>query len=429
MKKQHLFLGIINLLIIFAFITNKSILSWASEKNPTTAHSLCLSSLSPPSEQKQYMAIEAFIELSHTIEDDSAGSIFILFANTYLDEDIESFMGPDWQKDITKYTQSWKKQDAIDFLGFLAEEIGTNETLDAIKSASGLRWIRHNSFRDKMHFLEQYLSVNKYKDVLKRTSLKSFAPNNVKGIKSNVGKVENIIGKAQTVQLIEEEDNFTAFTVINTEIDNIERYLREDRNIPTKTVHGMIARDIRAFMNASLHYLQARLSYIERISDISRDDVNQMMIDYFPAFTENYFTYNRSPLHIAVYAGDTDLATSLIDNKVDSVNVKDIEGWTPLHVASYTGNKNLASLLIKKGADVNKVDRRGLTPLDVATYAQNIELVSLLISSGTSKEISATFQGSSWTPFYWSPDAIAEEIISFLKENNYHPDASLKNTD
>ena len=252
---------------------------------------------------------------------------------------------------------------------------------------------------------------------MKKTSLKSFAPNNVKGMESNVRKIENIIGKEQTVQLI--EDHFSAFTVINTEIDNIEKYLREDRNIPTKTVHEMIVRGIRAFMNASLHYLQARLSYIERIGDISKDDVNQMMIDHFPAFTENYFTYNRSLLHIAVYVGDTDLATSLIDNKVDSVNVKDIEGWTPLHVASYKGDKKLASLLIKNGADVNKVDRRGLTPLDVATYAQNIELVSLLIKRGASEEISAAFRESNWIPFYWSLDAVAEEMRSFLKENHH----------
>ena len=102
------------------------------------------------------------------------------------------------------------------------------------------------------------------------------------------------------------------------------------------------------------------------------------------------------------------------------MNVKDIEGWTPLHVASYKGDKKLASLLIKNGADVETKDRKGLTPLDVAIYAQNIELVSLLIKRGASEEISAAFRESNWIPFYWSPDAVAEEMRSFLKEN-HHP--------
>ena len=160
MKKQHLFSILIHLSIVFVLITSQLTLGWTSRKNPIKdrpVNELCPSTLLPPSEQKQYMAIETFVELSQTIEDNSAGSIFIFFANTYSDEDIESFMGPDWQKDITKYTQSWKKQDAINFLGFLAEQIGTNETLDAIKSASGLRWIRYNSFKDKMYFFRTIL--------------------------------------------------------------------------------------------------------------------------------------------------------------------------------------------------------------------------------------------------------------------------------
>ena len=185
-------------------------------------------------------------------------------------------------------------------------------------------------FRNKMSFLEQYLGINRFINMLEKTPLKDLAPNNVRGMRANIRKVENIVGEEQTIQLV--ENDVGAFTVIGTEIDKIEQYLREDRGIPVETVHKMIMESIRAFMNASLPYLQARVSYVEGMSSISKEDVNQMIIEHFPAFVENYFTYNRLPLHISVYVGDANLADSFIERQINDVDATDIEGWTSLHI-------------------------------------------------------------------------------------------------
>ena len=411
-------LSLISIFITFVLIVGKLTPGWASEKKPVkhfTTDDICPSVLLPTSEQKErYTEPQKVIEgsvSSQVVKDDSASSVFIGFAKDYLGEDTESFMGPDWQENIIRHTQSWKKQDTIDFLILLVKKIGINETLNAIKNTSSLRWIRYDPFRDKMNFLEQYLGVHRYTNMLKKTPLKSFAPNNVKGIRDNIKKIEDIIGREQTVQLV--ENDFSAFTFINTEIDSIEQYLREDRNIPIEIVHEMIIKNIRAFMNASLHYIQARVSYLERISGILKEDVNQMMIGHFLALTENYFKYNRLPLHISVYVGDVNLADSLIRNKTNDVNATDIEGWTPLHVAAYVGDKNLASLLINHRADINKVDRMGLTPLHVATYTQNIDLVSLLIENGVDVNIP---DKNGWTPLFLAVYKNNSDIVSLLLE-------------
>ena len=419
MKKQYLLLSFINLFISVVLIMSKLTLGEASEIKPIIDN-VCPSSLLPSSEG-QYaevqQTIETFIKLSQVIEDNSASSVFVVFAKVYLGEDVESFMGSDWKKNIVRHTQSWKKQDAIDFLIFLVKRIGIDATLNTIKSTSSLRWIRYRPFKDKLYFLEQYLGVDTtsisretpsensvpdntkgiivdgYTNMLKKTPLKDFAPNNVQGIRDNIKKIEPLIGRKQTVQLI--EDDFSALTVINTEIDNIEQYLREDRAIPTETIREMMIRNTRAFMNASLHYMEVRFSYLERMSGLSKEDTNQMMIDNPLAFIKNYFSYNRSPLHISVYIGDINLASSLINE--DTVNAVDIEHWTPLHVTSYTGDKNLASLLIENEADVNSVDNAGLTPLHVAVYQQNKDIVSLLLEHEASIDIP---DKAGWMPLF-----------------------------
>ena len=417
MKKQHSFLNFISLFITFVLITSKLTLGWASERNPIIKKSAtdhCPSTLLRSSQQEKLhirsqQAITASV-LGQGVKDDSAGPVFIRFAKKSLGKDFEELIGVDWQGDIVKHTQHWKKQDAIDFLLFLINEIGIEATLNAIKNTSYLRWILYKPFRDKTNFLEESLGRDRYLSMLKKTPLKVFAPNNVKGIRGNVEKVERIIGKEQTIQLL--ENDFGAFTVINTEIDNIEQYLREDRNISTRVVHEMITKNIRAFMNARLHYIQARFSYLEGMSGISTEDANQMMVDKPLAFIESYFAYNRSPLHMSVYVGDIYLVSSLINHGID-VNTKDIEGWTPLHVESYTGDKNLASLLIENRADVNAVDKMGLTPLHVAVYRQNMDIASLLINAGASVNIP---DKAGWTPLFLAIFKKDIDMVTLLLE-------------
>jgi ankyrin repeat protein len=62
-----------------------------------------------------------------------------------------------------------------------------------------------------------------------------------------------------------------------------------------------------------------------------------------------------TPLHWAVFAGNTEVAALLIQEGAD-VNARDVNQKTPLHWAASRGMTEVAALLIEKGADVNALN-------------------------------------------------------------------------
>jgi ankyrin repeat protein len=88
-----------------------------------------------------------------------------------------------------------------------------------------------------------------------------------------------------------------------------------------------------------------------------------------------------TPLHVAAFTGQKDVAALLLANKA-AVNARDKEGQTPLHWAAERGQKDVAALLLANKADVNAVDRDGWTPLHfVADFGErNIDIEELLLA-------------------------------------------------
>lgn len=78
-----------------------------------------------------------------------------------------------------------------------------------------------------------------------------------------------------------------------------------------------------------------------------------------------------SPLHLAVLAGDPEIALLLINNGADvNLRARDSAGGTPLHWAVFWANGDMAVLLMDKGADLTAKDNLGADPL-ATTYAEN----------------------------------------------------------
>lgn len=117
-----------------------------------------------------------------------------------------------------------------------------------------------------------------------------------------------------------------------------------------------------------------------------------------------------SPLILACYRGNTEVAKFLIDH-VKDLNYKSQEG-TALAGLSVKYNKDLVTYLLSKNADPNIADATGSTPLFWAVKFGNKELIELLVKykADTSKKDSMGM-----TPFEYALQTNNKEIINLLK--------------
>jgi hypothetical protein len=69
--------------------------------------------------------------------------------------------------------------------------------------------------------------------------------------------------------------------------------------------------------------------------------------------------------HCAVASGNTNIVAMMIKRGAD-INRVDGYGATPLHVATKTDDHQMIQFLMKHGADPNKRNRDGMTPLETA---------------------------------------------------------------
>ncbi|KQT16494.1 hypothetical protein ASG31_13360 [Chryseobacterium sp. Leaf404] len=149
------------------------------------------------------------------------------------------------------------------------------------------------------------------------------------------------------------------------------------------------------------------------IFDVARSgtvaDVKELMKsnpDIINETNENGF----SPLILACYRGNIEVAKYLIDN-VKDLNYKSNEG-TALAGLSFRYNKVLAEHLLNKKADPNIADSTGTTPLFWAVKAGNTELVQILLKHNADKTVKDSM---GMTPFEYALKTDNKEIINLLK--------------
>ncbi|ROH89947.1 ankyrin repeat domain-containing protein [Chryseobacterium cucumeris] len=149
------------------------------------------------------------------------------------------------------------------------------------------------------------------------------------------------------------------------------------------------------------------------IFDIARNgtvtEVKELMKqnpDVINQINENGF----SPLILACYRGNTDVADFLIEN-VKDVNYKSREG-TALAGLAIKYNKDLVEHLLKKKADPNIADETGYTPLFWAVKSGNKDLVEQLLKYKADK---TKKDSMGMTPFEYALQTNNKEIINLLK--------------
>ncbi|KAK9249298.1 ankyrin repeat-containing domain protein [Lipomyces tetrasporus] len=103
-----------------------------------------------------------------------------------------------------------------------------------------------------------------------------------------------------------------------------------------------------------LHYAVSRVRY----------DVAVRLIEKFPGAVRIRDRQNQVPLHRAAAIGNIPLINLLIKNK-SPLNTVDRSGWTPLFHAAAEGHGDAALVLVRAGADTEKLDPDGNTFLKV----------------------------------------------------------------
>jgi hypothetical protein len=121
--------------------------------------------------------------------------------------------------------------------------------------------------------------------------------------------------------------------------------------------------------------------------------------------------YGFSPLILACYKGNTEVAKFLIEKKANLDYVSD-EG-TALMAAVVKGNPKLTKLLLEKGANPNLTNHNGTTSLMYAVKFKNIEIIKLLLEYKANKSL-IDKEGNS--AFEYAIQTTNEEIINLLKE-------------
>ena len=152
---------------------------------------------------------------------------------------------------------------------------------------------------------------------------------------------------------------------------------------------------------------------VKSIFDIARSgtvaEVQELMKqnpDVINQVNENGF----SPLILACYRGNIEVAKFLIDN-VKDINYKSQQG-TALSGLSVKYNKDLVVYLLNKKANPNIADETGATPLFWAVKFGNKELAELLLKNKADKSIKDS-QGM--TPFGYALQTNNKDIINLLK--------------
>lgn len=120
--------------------------------------------------------------------------------------------------------------------------------------------------------------------------------------------------------------------------------------------------------------------------------------------------YGFSPLILACYKGNSEVAKFLIEKKSNLDYVSD-EG-TALMAAVVRGKNELAKSLLENGVNPNLTNIGGTTALMYAAQFKNVELVKLLLQHKADKTIVNKEQK---TAFEYAVFSNNDEIINLLK--------------
>jgi ankyrin repeat protein len=90
----------------------------------------------------------------------------------------------------------------------------------------------------------------------------------------------------------------------------------------------------------------------------------------------------RTPLHLAVMAGQKDTVSLLVGTSGVDLKAKDTDGNTPLTIGAIEGHAEIVAALLDAGSDIAEANAQGYTALHEAVSANQGDVMKLLIDRG-----------------------------------------------
>lgn len=115
----------------------------------------------------------------------------------------------------------------------------------------------------------------------------------------------------------------------------------------------------------------------------------------------------------AAAVGQTETVLKELGRDPALIAAHSTDGWTPLHLASFFGNRELALRLIERGAEVDARSTNAMknTPLHAAAAGRKGELVKLLLDEGA--DANARQEGG-WTALHAAAQNGDRDIVEML---------------
>lgn len=131
-------------------------------------------------------------------------------------------------------------------------------------------------------------------------------------------------------------------------------------------------------------YSQEKLN----VFDVARKGTVEQAKEYLNVNPNAFNVVNDdgySPLTLACYRGNNDVAKLLIENKSDINGISKM--GTPLMASIFKGNNEISKILIEKKAHLDVADPNGTTALIYAINSRNYEIVSALVKANANLEL------------------------------------------
>ena len=142
------------------------------------------------------------------------------------------------------------------------------------------------------------------------------------------------------------------------------------------------------------------------------EEIAEIILDSAPTLT----------IHEAAAADVRDRLTELLAENRARASEYSHDGWTPLHLAVYFNNTDIAELLIAGGAEVDAVSENGMrvTPLHSALSNRNVRVARRLIEQGADVNRRSA---AGYAPLHYAAAGGLKEMLHLLLARGADPNA------